>query len=100
MSILIHYCTKCSHDEWQHEARGKGYTSCQCCKNNGRADIDPEPTLVETYPADGRPVGTGPEALYDPGSTWNPSTAGAQRLCGCDACVARARQEQEADRWD
>ncbi len=101
MSVLVHLCRGCDHQQAWHEGGNGGYTPCRCCRA-GTADPDPAPTLL---PTGGSPDGI-PEwrrrveqALRDatPGSSeglWrlgalrNAGTMHAARTCACSACEA------------
>ncbi|YAL84319.1 hypothetical protein ACMYYO_05810 [Dermacoccaceae bacterium W4C1] len=84
MSVLIHLCRTCGHEESAHEPRQRGYTACRCCLS-GSSDLDPTPIERATFTMPGRV----PEPLYLPGSQRNAGTMHAQQLCSCTACHAR-----------
>lgn len=83
MSVLMHLCRGCRHRATSHDGADRGYSGCACCRGPG--DLDPEPTLVETF----RSPGGQPEPLYRPGTLWNAGTMHRLELCSCSVCRQR-----------
>ncbi len=81
MSVLVHLCLGCAHQQAWHEGGNAGYTPCRCCRA-GTSDPDPLPTLLPTASS---PGGI-PERLWEPGTQRNVGTMHASRTCGCAAC--------------
>ncbi|WP_020144143.1 hypothetical protein [Terracoccus sp. 273MFTsu3.1] len=91
MSVLVHGCRRCGHQQAWHESGNGGYTPCRCCRA-GTSDPDPAPTLLPTWSS---PDGIR-ERLWEPGSRRNAGTMHATTTCGCDACHAAFRAERVA----
>ncbi len=81
MSVLVHLCRSCTHQQAWHESGNGGYTPCRCCRA-GAPDADPTPTLLPTTSS---PLGIR-EPLWSPGSQRNAGTMHASRTCDCAAC--------------
>ncbi|KJK10681.1 hypothetical protein UB45_18255 [Terrabacter sp. 28] len=93
MSVLVHLCRGCDHQQAWHEGGNGGYTPCRCCRA-GTADPDPAPTLLPTA---GSPDGIR-EGLWPPGALRNAGTMHAARTCACSACEATFRELGAATR--
>lgn len=76
MSVLVHLCVTCGHDEQWHSKRARAFTLCACCRV-GQPDVNPEPIMRETFTLKGHK----PETLFQPGSVRN-----RERVCGCERC--------------
>jgi hypothetical protein len=110
VSVLVHLCRGCGHQQAWHESGNGGYTPCRCCRA-GTADPDPSPTLLPTVTSPGgipdgwrrveqalRDATPGSiEPLWEPGTRRNVGTMHATTTCGCDACheaAARIRRRE------
>jgi hypothetical protein len=82
MSVLVHVCRTCGHQQSWHSPANGGYTSCSCCRTD-RCDPAPEPTFLQTFSL----PGWLPEAILPPGTVRNPGSMHATTSCACDACV-------------
>ena len=103
MSVLVHLCRSCGHQQAWHEPGNGGYTPCRCCRA-GTCDADPAPTLLPTRTSPGgipewcrsveqalRSVTPGStKPLWEPGTRRNGGTKHASTTCGCDACHEEA----------
>ncbi|HWC20982.1 MAG TPA: hypothetical protein VG502_01660 [Flexivirga sp.] len=83
MSVLVHLCRSCGHQQTWHSAGNGGYTSCRCCRAY-QCDPEPEPVLLQTFSFPGWRV----EPLLVPGSIRNPRSMHSTECCSCDACLA------------
>jgi len=83
MSVLVHLCRSCEHQQGWHSARCPGYTSCRCCRAQA-CDPDPEPVLLRTFSF----PGWRPEPVVEPGTVRNPHSMHASQSCSCAACGA------------
>lgn len=85
MSVLVHFCLTCSHQEAWHEGGNGGHTLCRCCLA-GACDPDPEPTLLPPMWLPGSIGG-----LWPRGGLRNAGTMHAARTCAGSACEATLR---------
>ncbi|WP_446664272.1 hypothetical protein [Flexivirga sp. B27] len=81
MSVLVHFCRACGHQQAWHAPRCAGYTSCRCCRDD---QCDPaEPVVLQTFSF----PGWQPEPLLPPGTVRNARSMHASDACACAACV-------------
>jgi hypothetical protein len=83
MSVLVHLCRSCGHQQSWHSAGNGGYTSCRCCRAD-QCDPAPEPILLRTFSFPGWQL----EPPLAPGTVRNSGSMHATTCCACDACLA------------
>ncbi|GGB17536.1 hypothetical protein GCM10011492_04200 [Flexivirga endophytica] len=82
MSVLVHLCRSCGHQQTWHSGGNGGYTSCRCCRAD-ECDPAPEPGLLQTLSFPGWQL----EPLLAPGTVRNSGSMHATECCVCAACV-------------
>lgn len=81
MAILIHRC-KCGHPDIYHGSNRD--RACEMACGCQRSDVAPEPELIPTWDALGKPITT----IATPGTRWSSGIM----LCGCPLCEVEHSQ--------
>ncbi|WP_148043362.1 hypothetical protein [Flexivirga caeni] len=82
MTVLVHLCRACGHQQAWHSPRCAGYTSCHCCRTD-QCEPTTEPVVLPTFSFPGWHV----EPLVAPGTVRNAGTMHASQTCACAACL-------------
>lgn len=85
MSMLVHICQECSHNDQQHTDRECSHGWCAC--KAGRSQLGRDPLLIPTF-KDGKEV----ERVAEPGSKYAGDFFYTVTTCDCDVCRDRYAQ--------